>query len=430
MLKQEKYCVDCGVKISFVSTRCRKCAKALMAKQHRESVTEKEVVALYQDGLQAKEIAAKFGKTTGWVDRVLKHHSIPRTHGKAVYYVNESALDEDTPEKYYLLGLIATDGCISRNRTAKYWSLSLASKDVVLLNDIRKFLRTSKPLYADKEMRSLVVYSSKMAAQLEAYGITERKTYNLKLLKKIPTKYVINFLHGCFDGDGSITKPKGRSTADVLLCMTVSREFAQQIVGLYKRVGFNVRLYTSKPKDRATQYLIKSSGRPGLKILREFYSNRSLFLPRKYEIYLTHVRMTADELMLEQARNVSLRSTCIRARVGCVITNADKTQVLSIGYNGQARGLQNHCQSVFPGECGCLHAEINALIKAHGPVLYCTTLPCPNCATAIINAGVKEVYCSGGYRKTDSIKMFEAAKIKLEMRNRRSYFWKLSWYGV
>lgn len=103
------------------------------------------------------------------------------------------------------------------------------------------------------------------------------------------------------------------------------------------------------------------------------------------------------------ALTLSQRSTCSRLSVGCVVVSLDNTRVLALGYNGGPRGLSNECLSTFPGACGHLHAEINALIKldygGQAPRrLYVTHQPCYTCAVAIINAGISEVVYGSPYR--------------------------------
>lgn len=105
---------------------------------------------------------------------------------------------------------------------------------------------------------------------------------------------------------------------------------------------------------------------------------------------------------MQIAELTAQRSTCARLKVGCVIANAELTNIVSFGYNGPGRALPNGCTSETPGACGCLHAEENALIKAPydaGPlVLFTTTLPCSNCAQRILNSRVTAVYYREWYR--------------------------------
>jgi dCMP deaminase len=113
-------------------------------------------------------------------------------------------------------------------------------------------------------------------------------------------------------------------------------------------------------------------------------------------------RIPLEEVYMRMAEELAKRSTCARNQVGTVIANADLTQVLGVGYNGNARGLPNACDSTEPGRCGCLHSEQNALIKAGamlpGKVMFVTTSPCVMCAKMTINANVARVFYRSAYR--------------------------------
>src|SRR2546430_5894369 len=113
-------------------------------------------------------------------------------------------------------------------------------------------------------------------------------------------------------------------------------------------------------------------------------------------------RIPLEEVYMRMAEELAKRSTCARLQVGTVIATPDLTQVLGIGYNGNARGLPNRCDSTTPGSCGCLHSEQNALIKAGAPlpgkVMFVSASPCVMCAKMAINANVKRVYYREAYR--------------------------------
>ena len=96
------------------------------------------------------------------------------------------------------------------------------------------------------------------------------------------------------------------------------------------------------------------------------------------------------------------RSKDPSTRVGCCIVS-DK-RIVAVGYNGMPRGCDD---SEFPwGRDGApleskylyvVHAELNAVLNANGrdlrgSKLYVALFPCNECAKAIIQSGVKEVY--------------------------------------
>ena len=103
-----------------------------------------------------------------------------------------------------------------------------------------------------------------------------------------------------------------------------------------------------------------------------------------------------DTIWIDFAESISRRSVDPKHKVGAIIVNAENTQVLSIGYNGDQKGGPNKRQSLKTGCSGFIHAEINALIKLdyNNPFrkkMYLTLSPCETCAKSIVNAGIDEV---------------------------------------
>jgi deoxycytidylate deaminase len=78
-------------------------------------------------------------------------------------------------------------------------------------------------------------------------------------------------------------------------------------------------------------------------------------------------RIPLEEVYMRMAEELAKRSTCARLQVGSVIATSDLTQVLGIGYNGNARGLPNRCDSDQPGNCGCFVAG-SRVMTDRGPV--------------------------------------------------------------
>jgi len=340
-----------------------------------------------------------------------------------LHKLDENALSVDSSEKFYILGLFAA-GHISKNKSSKYIDISLHKNDKMLLEDLKKFFKTEKPIYESTSDQNchLTLFSDVLYDIFNEYGIHPRKSKTLKLNKNIPSRFIPDFLRGVFDGNGSITKSKTRS---IHLATTASKKFATQLEEMYSQINCTVKAYKTVSR-KSISYVVSSGWKDGLKILKKLYSPKSIFMPRKYEIFINHSRPIIDEIMMETAFTISSRSTCIRAKVGCIITNSDKTNIVSYGYNGQVKGFPNHCNSVYAGECGCLHAEENALLKnSSGTVLYCTTMPCIKCAKLICQTHIEKVYFGQAYRDTCARQIFRKAGIINKIIPRDSYLWKL-----
>ncbi len=132
---------------------------------------------------------------------------------------------------------------------------------------------------------------------------------------------------------------------------------------------------------------------------------------------------------MDIAHVVSKRGNCCRRKVAALIVR--DRQIISTGYNGTPRGIENcfdggcpRCASDAPsgsnlGECICAHAEENAIVQAayHGisvrdGVLYCTLSPCLMCAKMLINAGIKEVVYETEYHFSEQAReLFKKAGV-------------------
>ena len=120
-----------------------------------------------------------------------------------------------------------------------------------------------------------------------------------------------------------------------------------------------------------------------------------------------------------------------RAQVGCIIVKNNR--IISIGYNGMPSGWDNCCEDIYIEPDGhssslrskpeVLHAETNAIAKvaqssdsAEGASLFCTHMPCMDCAKLIHQSGISEVYYSEDYlaARGSGKEFMEKSGIKLE----------------
>lgn len=154
-------------------------------------------------------------------------------------------------------------------------------------------------------------------------------------------------------------------------------------------------------------------------------------------------RISRDRMLMRMAEVAAQRSTCARAQVGAII--AREGRVLSTGYNGAPAGLP-HCdhtcncspmalmaddkpmrdihESTCPANMACeisVHAESNSLafaarfgVGVNRAELFCTHLPCPRCASLIINAGIIRVVYGTDYRLNDGSDLLRSAGVLIE----------------
>jgi dCMP deaminase len=112
---------------------------------------------------------------------------------------------------------------------------------------------------------------------------------------------------------------------------------------------------------------------------------------------------------MDVAERFAQLSSATRAQVGAIIVKDNR--IISIGYNGMPSGWSNDCEeelldiyssrtsSSLKTKPEVLHAETNAIAKVarssescEGATLFCTHLPCMECAKLIYQSGISEVY--------------------------------------
>lgn len=132
-------------------------------------------------------------------------------------------------------------------------------------------------------------------------------------------------------------------------------------------------------------------------------------------------RPRVESIFMKCAFLFSERSTCNRLQVGAVFVDTKSEQVLCFGFNGTYANGPNDCDSLEPGKCGCIHAEINAISKAtqtlENSTLFVTTAPCFSCAKVLINRRISRVIYGKAYRDVSGIKLLRKSGIEIMRYN-------------
>lgn len=130
------------------------------------------------------------------------------------------------------------------------------------------------------------------------------------------------------------------------------------------------------------------------------------------------------EYYLDLARRTAELSRAEKLKVGCVIVTTD--DAILYGWNGTPTGWDNVCE--FTQEDGSLktfdyvlHAEMNCLSKlakstlsGKGASLFLTHSPCLNCAKAVYQSGIENIYYAEDYRSDDGVIFLRQCGINIQ----------------
>ncbi len=229
------------------------------------------------------QIARMFGVTVltirNWRHRFeLEPSSVPNL-GSTKYTLNRSFFRIiDTPEKAYILGFIAADGCVHQN--GKSLSIAIQKSDVDHLYAIRDALGGSNEIHLKKrsggyqggqQLAVLNLCGIELVRDLANFGIIPNKTHVL-FFPSISHHLESHFIRGLYDGDGHIGKKQFHlvGTPDMITGV-------QSVIQRHTGCLLVTRMVNNFPQ------LV--GNRRDLAVLTWMYENAPITLKRKREKY-------------------------------------------------------------------------------------------------------------------------------------------------
>lgn len=257
---------------------------------------ENAIIVSYISGISQNQLAKDYKVSTGTIKRALirnqiKIRTIQETN-TTKFNINHNFfnINNQTSESAYILGLLASDGWVSKEDNCVCIELQQSDKQILI--DINKILENERPIKDYTRANGfknskLYFFSKQIKEDLRLYDIVPNKTYcNTNFIKNIDYRFYPDFLRGFFDGDGCIT------VANDGIRWQLDGTSLETFLSIYDYLKFNhiniiltdttdnsctiprYRLYTySKEKTSCIFNLI-------------YYNNNLLKLNRKYDHFL------------------------------------------------------------------------------------------------------------------------------------------------
>jgi hypothetical protein len=204
----------------------------------------------------------------------------------------------DSESKAYILGFIASDGCVQPELNRVKIDLKDSDEDILrkIQNEIghkNNLSRYSQEIdIGDKHYTAhtsrLVISSKKMVEDLKKYGVVKNKSNILDVaLEKIPDDFFFDYLRGVIDGDGCISFAEGGTCN---LTITTSTIMAEHLNKEIERLFGQTRFYlTHRHKDVLENATLQATNKHFIyQILNQIYGEASIYLDRKYNKYLEY----------------------------------------------------------------------------------------------------------------------------------------------
>lgn len=254
-----------------------------------------EIIKLYNEGKSLSFIANKYDTYGGKIKSILIKNGIKiRTRAEQNRIINQERglkvnhhyFDNiDSNEKAWLLGFLAADGNISKDRNRI--KIGLNSVDRPILEKIKIMIESERDILDYEtnngfKISELSWSSENHKKQLAKYGIIPNKTYKKMKLPIFDFSKQLSFILGYFDGKGCF---KDNGTTCRLEICSYRPELLEDFARILSFLCSSNNKEVCKDKSRKNYYTLTYSTKDAKKILDKMYSLNDIFLLRKYYKY-------------------------------------------------------------------------------------------------------------------------------------------------
>lgn len=258
-----------------------------------------KIIELYNNNIMITKIAELVDRPYPTITYILKKecgYDNKRPNQGNINYFSTI----DTYSKAYILGYIAADGCIYKDKRTNLYRMSIVvnTKDIEFLQFVKSEIGcdtkilTSTPF--DKRTNkyynrsSLSLGNQTLCRTLIALGINENKTFTLEnFLPVIPKQFRKACILGYFDGDGHIAaqvdkrvKNPDYRTYSIEICSTLS--FLKGIVAELKLANYNITNFENYS-------ILRICNKSDFYKFYSCYENLEFYLKRKHNIFLQRI---------------------------------------------------------------------------------------------------------------------------------------------
>lgn len=192
----------------------------------------------------------------------------------------------------YILGFWFADGYMTSDKS---YRIAFFSKDKAILENIAKALAYSAPIKRfnrngkPDSIYTLTFRSKNLFYNIRSLGGTNRKSLVMRF-PEVPKSFLVDFIRGYFDGDGSVHITKYLRTKDQRKQVELRSSFVSGSQGflleLRDILTELIQLTHKKVFGSSTEWRLEYGMKDTLRFLKFiYYPNCTLYLDRKLEIY-------------------------------------------------------------------------------------------------------------------------------------------------
>ncbi|MDO8610079.1 MAG: LAGLIDADG family homing endonuclease [bacterium] len=261
------------------------------------------IITQYNSGITISQLSKIYRYHFKTIRKLLTDNNIEirttNTWTRKYFYDTHFFRKINTEEKAYFLGFLYADGCVTNNGL----NLLIHPNDIEILEKFKKSIKFTGNIEFRTEKRKnngkyknliektakIRIHSKEIIKDLVKLGCFQRKTFKLKFPtpQQVPHKFIVHFIRGFFDGDGSVyerkyTRKDGKKRGFAQITSTLN--MIKNIKNILVK-EFNIKRHSLNIKPHPTSnriFILMIASFPGMKIFRNIlYKDASIYLKRK-----------------------------------------------------------------------------------------------------------------------------------------------------
>lgn len=244
---------------------------------------EIEIIEKYKSGKTSYELAKDYNyKTHKSITDILIKNGIEIRNSAEIQrnkrnYKGLSFKYLDSKVKAYYIGLLLTDGYVSKNKVG----IDLIDEDTIcfLSKEFNvNYIKLKKKEQNRQDMYRLTIYGNEYLEDLYRFGIFKRKTFTTKgcVLNKTEEIFIPYIIRGIIDGDGWI-----RRDGKEFFISSASKDFIIWCKKSLEQFNFiNLKIVFIKNNYKGI-YLIRSANSTNIQLLKDIIYKEELGMERK-----------------------------------------------------------------------------------------------------------------------------------------------------
>lgn len=214
---------------------------------------------------------------------------------------HENIFKSNTSEMYWLLGMMASDGCITD--TDRITISQSGDNGKCCIEKIKSIYGVNNPIYSHDPVKGNTIHTLNFGSKiiiddLKLYNIVPRKTLNYTLPKIIPYDNLNKFIEGYIEGDGTVGVYKNNRQYQLLTILLVgTKDFIYDLNNTVPISGYITEL------KHTSIYELRWTGKKAVSIGNWIYGSPVYDDSPKYKKFLNYINtVTPDYVKYDEKK--------------------------------------------------------------------------------------------------------------------------------